>query len=226
MKFPIIRHIFALNKLYMRHPFYSIILFLLMMQNNSFSQGSLDAVYQLYGVMEMASAFKFNPDHTFQFYLSYGAMDRQAAGTYKLEGNNIILISDKTAGQDFHIIKESRSKKPQIKVNAPQVWFASNVVCRFIKGDQEEYVQTDDSGVAESTYSDCDVIMVLHGLYPDEWTVIKSKENENQFFEIGLNPSLEKVSFKGVIASMENDVVTLKYEFLFGPGEAKFEKVE
>lgn len=196
------------------------------MQNNSFSQGSLDAVYQLYGKMEMASAFKFNPDNTFEFFYSYGAVDRQATGKYQLEGNNITLKSDKPAGQDFHIIKQSRDKNPQIKVSAPQAWFASNVVCRFIKGDQEEYVQTDDSGVAESSYSDCDVIMVLHGLYPDEWTLVKSKENQNQFFEIGLNPSLEQVSFNGVIATLENDVVTLEYEFLFGPGEAKFEKVD
>ena len=196
------------------------------MQNNSFSQGSLDGVYQLYGVMEMASAFKFNPDHTFEFYYSYGAVDRQATGTYKLDGNNIILQSDKVAGQDFHIIKESRGKKPQIKVNAPQAWFASNVVCRFIKGDQEEYVQTDEAGLAESTYSDCDVIMVLHGLYPDEWTLIKSKENQHQYFEIGLNPSLEQVSFKGVIPSIEKDIISVKSEFLFGEKEVKFEKVE
>lgn len=193
---------------------------------SSHSQASLDAVYQLYGKMEMASAFKFNPDHTFEFYYSYGAVDRQASGTYKLEGNNIILTSDKAAGQDFHIIKESKGNKPQIKVTVPQPWFASNVVCRFIKGDQEEYVQTDDSGVAESTYSDCDVIMVLHGLYPDEWTVIKSTENQHQRFEIGLNPSLEKVSFKGTIITIEDDILAVKSEFLFGERDAKFEKVE
>jgi hypothetical protein len=210
----------------MRYSFFSIILFLLMMQNNAFSQGSLDAVYQLYGKMEMASAFKFNPDNTFEFFYSYGAVDRQAAGTYKLDGNNIILTSDKAAGQDFHIIKESRGKNPQIKVSAQQEWFASNVVCRFIKGDMEEYVQTDNSGVAESTYTDCDVIMVLHGLYPDEWTLIKSKENQNQFFEIGLNPSLEKVSFKGVIPTIANDIISLKLEYLFGDGEATFGKLE
>ncbi|MBK7428949.1 MAG: hypothetical protein IPI60_18960 [Saprospiraceae bacterium] len=210
----------------MRLPIFSTLLFLLMMQNTSFSQGSLDAVYQLYGKMEMASAFKFNPDFTFEFYYSYGAVDRQAAGTYKLDGNNIILTSDKAAGLDFHIIKESRGKKPQIKVSAQQEWFASNVVCRFIKGNQEEYVQTEDSGVAQSSYSDCDVIMVLHGLYPDEWTLIKSKENQNQSFEIGLNPSLEKVSFKGVILTVENDVISVKSEYLFGEGEAKFQKLE
>jgi hypothetical protein len=210
----------------MRYPIISSVLFLLMMQNTSFSQGSLDAVYQLYGKMEMASAFKFNSDNTFEFFYSYGAVDRQAAGTYQMEGNNIILKSDKAAGQDFHIIKESRGKKPQIKVDAPQTWFASNVVCRFIKGDQEEYVQTEDSGVAESSYSECDVIMVLHGLYPDEWTLIKPKENQNQSFEIGLNPSLEKVSFKGVILTIENDVISMKSAYLFGDGDAKFGKLE
>lgn len=210
----------------MRFLLIHILLLSLMTPHSSHSQTTLDAVYQLYGKMEMASAFKFNPDNTFEFFYSYGAVDRQASGNYHLDGNNIILKSDKEAGQDFHIIKQNRGKNPQIKVNAPQAWFASNVVCRFINGDQEEYVQTDDSGVAESSYSDCDVIMVLHGLYPDEWTLIKTKENQNQFFEIGLNPSLEQVSFNRSIATLENDIVTLDYEFLFGPGEAKFEKAD
>ena len=45
--------------------------------------------YYLSGVMETASGFKLNPDSTFQFFFSYGALDRSGSGTWKQEGNNI-----------------------------------------------------------------------------------------------------------------------------------------
>jgi hypothetical protein len=37
---------------------------------------NITGVYNLRGVMEMASGFKLNNDSSFEFYFSYGALDR------------------------------------------------------------------------------------------------------------------------------------------------------
>ena len=43
--------------------------------------------YYLRGVMETAAGFKLNEDSTFQFFFSYGALDRQGRGKWTTEGH-------------------------------------------------------------------------------------------------------------------------------------------
>ena len=49
--------------------------------------------YYLRGVMETASGFKLNPDSSFQFFFSYGALDRMGSGKWTVRGNELILNS-------------------------------------------------------------------------------------------------------------------------------------
>ena len=49
--------------------------------------------YYLTGFMETASGFKLNTDSTFDFFFSYGALDRSGKGTWKQEGNKVIFNS-------------------------------------------------------------------------------------------------------------------------------------
>ena len=57
--------------------------------------------YQLRGVREMASGFKLNEDSTFQFYFSYGALDRFGEGRWTMKGNSLILNSRQSPGLIF-----------------------------------------------------------------------------------------------------------------------------
>src|ERR1051325_4784902 len=49
--------------------------------------------YSLTGVMETASGIQLNKDSTFQFYFSYGALDRYGSGKWSVQKDNIILDS-------------------------------------------------------------------------------------------------------------------------------------
>lgn len=57
---------------------------------------------------EMVAGFKFSVDENFQFFFSYGAVDRHAAGTFSVEGNLVKLKSDKEPGRDFTVNREFR----------------------------------------------------------------------------------------------------------------------
>ncbi len=84
------------------------LLILLSMSSKLFSQNTLSGVYSLRGIREMAAAFEFNTEGKFRFYYAYGAIDRNAEGTYTIEGTKIILKSTKEAGKDFNIKSQSQ----------------------------------------------------------------------------------------------------------------------
>lgn len=58
---------------------------------------------------EMVAAFNFTSDGRFEFFYSYGAADRSATGSFTVDGDTLKLKSDKEAGKDFAIKKQTRS---------------------------------------------------------------------------------------------------------------------
>ncbi len=49
--------------------------------------------YYLSGVMETGSELLLRPDGTFDFYISYGAVDLTARGTWRRDGNGVLLTA-------------------------------------------------------------------------------------------------------------------------------------
>ena len=49
--------------------------------------------YYLSGVMETGSELLLRPDGSFEWYLSYGAMDQAAQGSWRVEGDSIVLTT-------------------------------------------------------------------------------------------------------------------------------------
>src|SRR5262245_37227927 len=78
--------------------------------------------YCLVGVMEVGSCIKLTRDCTFEYFLAYGAYDEDSAGTWRIEGGQVVLDSrpyDRQAafafkrtqqgeGDGFDIIVESK----------------------------------------------------------------------------------------------------------------------
>jgi hypothetical protein len=79
--------------------------------------------YCLVGVMEVGSCIKLTRDGKFEYFLAYGAYDEDSAGTWRIEGGQVVLDSpayDRQAafafkrtqqgeGDGFDIIVESKS---------------------------------------------------------------------------------------------------------------------
>ena len=66
-------------------------------QTNSHVAGT----YYLSGVSEMASGIILKADSTFEFFFSYGALDRYGSGKWMFENNNIVLNRKPYPGKDF-----------------------------------------------------------------------------------------------------------------------------
>lgn len=182
------------------------ILFLLLFVNlQSMSQKRIQGEYY-FRKMEMASGFNFTADGKFEFFFSYGAVDRSAAGTFSIEGNALKLKSDKEPGKDFTVISQSKqSKGYKLTFKDANKHLVQNILCIFLTDGKRREAYTDDNGEASVDLANCDTIYVEHTLFPDIFTLVKDKANDNNQFELSLNPSLEQVSFKGIDFKIEDD---------------------
>ncbi|MBD0351052.1 MAG: hypothetical protein ICV65_07855, partial [Flavisolibacter sp.] len=61
-------------------------------------------------VMETASGIRLNKNGTFDFFYSYGALDRFGSGTWEQKGNDSIVLNSRPyPGSDFKLITSSKS---------------------------------------------------------------------------------------------------------------------
>lgn len=174
----------------------------------------LNGEYTLQGIHDMAAGFRFTPDGRFEFFYIYGASDRNATGTYTVEGDTVKLISDKEPGKDFKI--DSQSKKGKgftIQVTAPNEYLLRNIYCFYFDGDapdatQTNTAETDSKGMIHLDIPSIDTMYLRHEIFPDIPTLIKDKNNPNNYFEVSLLPSLGQVSFKGIDLFIKGDTLT------------------
>lgn len=155
---------------------------------------------------EMVAGFNFSESGTFQFFFSYGAVDRSAAGTFTVEGNTVKLKSNKEAGKDFTVTAQSKEATGYtISFNHINTYLLKNILCVFFVNGKEEHTVTGDNGKVDVDFAHCDSIYAKHLLFPDILTLIKDATNQNNRFVVSLNPSLEQLSFKGIDLTIESD---------------------
>ncbi len=176
--------------------------------------------------MEMASGFNFSADDKFQFFFTYGAVDRSATGTFKVAGDTLKLKSDKEAGKDFTITSQSKQATGYTLIfTHPNKYLVKNIRCLFIEDGKEQETYTDSNGEVHVDLLHCDTIYVQHLLYPDIATLVKDKTNDNNIFTLSLNPSLEQVSFKGIDLKIESDkILTCLSNYFMPMPDIKFIK--
>ena len=150
---------------------------------------------------EMVAGFNFFPDGKFEFFHSYGAVDRTASGTFLVEGDTLKLKSDKIGGNDFTITQQSKQGTGYIiKFEHPNKYLLQHIVCMFFIDGKKLDEFTDSNGEVKVDFSHCDKIFVQHALYPDIVTIVKdeNKNSDNNNFTLTPNPFLEQVSFKWI----------------------------
>jgi len=107
--------------------------------------------YVLQGVMEVGSELMLKPDGTFEYMLAYGAADYWAKGTWKRDGNSVILHSDGKEEPPFRLTKSEPGKAGRIRV-----WVmgksgkgVANIHVGLQAGKERLEASTDSDGVAE-----------------------------------------------------------------------------
>src|SRR6266496_2656376 len=77
--------------------------------------------YVLEGVREMGSELMLKPDGTFEYMLAYGALDRLAQGTWKVDGDSVVLNSEATDAVPLRLVRSAKvaANQTRVLVRAP-----------------------------------------------------------------------------------------------------------
>jgi len=183
----------------------SILIILLNINLKAMSQTTVEGEYY-FRKMEMASGFNFTHDGKFQFFYTYGAIDRTATGSFTIEGDTLKLKSNKEPGKDFSVVSEAKQGDGYtIIFRHSNKYLLKNIICIFVAGGKSHEAYSDENGQAHIDLPHCDTIYVIHNLFPDIPTLVKDEKNKNDRFTLELKPSLEQVSFKDIVFKIIDD---------------------
>src|SRR5664279_5122400 len=109
----------------------SIIFLLLIINVKTMSQSKVQGEYY-FSKHEMVAGFSFSAGGKFQFFYSYGAVDRSATGSFWVEGDTLKLKSDKEAGKDFTITHQSKQANGYaLTFDYPNKYLLKDILCIF-----------------------------------------------------------------------------------------------
>lgn len=188
-------------------------------------QSALHGEYY-FNKQEMVAGFNFSREGKFDFFYSYGAVDRSATGTFSIVNDTLHLVSDKAPGRDFTIKAQSKEGTGyRIQFEDANSYLLQHIRCSFFTGKERRDEYTDDKGVIETNLTHCDTIYAFHELFPDMASIIKEGKNDSNHFIVSLNPSLGQVSFKGIEYKVDgNKLIAVMPNYIFPMEDVVFIK--
>lgn len=172
--------------------------------------------YYLRGVMETASGFKLNEDGTFQFFFSYGALDRSGEGTWKLNGNKVIFESPKPKSQGFALLtnKATKSDSVHIRIIEKNAFFLPHVYAIIKSGDKQVGALSDKDGMIHLPKQQVDSIVLLFEFSPEKTAVFAFNNKEDDHFEFRFDPSILDVVFESLALELNEEGLSGQHPLL------------
>ncbi|MEP6847022.1 MAG: hypothetical protein ABI861_13510 [Panacibacter sp.] len=181
-------------------------------QNNSIA-----GIYNLEGVMEMASGFKLNADSTFEFYFSYGAIDRFGAGTWNFINKKVILNSRPYPGNDFKLLSSTSTKNDFITITIAE---KNAMLLPYIYAftttlkDGEYPVKADSHGMIKLQSANADTLHLLFEFTPERISSFSIKGKTQNNFTFALEPWLSEIFLKDFELTVKDDQLKGKHPLL------------
>lgn len=180
----------------MKHAFLLLIIFPGCLKICAQRNNTIPGVYSLEGVMETASGFKLNPDSTFEFYYSYGALDRYGSGRWRVNGDSVIFDSKPFPGKDFKIADSSvhKNKYTTIKIGDRYRAFYRFVYGVFKTPEKDTLLNADSDGIIILPHK-ADTINLLFELSSERLSRFVTN-NKYDTYTVEIEPWALEVFFK------------------------------
>ncbi|MBL0065187.1 MAG: hypothetical protein IPP38_09210 [Bacteroidetes bacterium] len=196
--------------------------------SHSFAQsGSYAGEYYLTGVMETASGFRLNTDSSFDFFYSYGALDRSGKGSWSVQDSFIVLKSEGPTPDGF-VLKNSRKVKSDVLsiiIDDPNPFF-KKYVHGFVSGkEREEEQQSDHDGILRFQAGAYDSLLMMMEFSSEKvfrFPLVGKEENE---FTFTFNPTILEVFFRNHRLKIDSAGLRGKHPLL-GEKDYFFEKAQ
>lgn len=186
------------------------------------TQPTITGVYQLRGVMEMASAILLKHDSSFEFYFSYGAIDRNGSGKWHWnEKDSTIVLNTPAADRHTSDYSLYSSRKEAGNLSTFRMADENPYLIRYtqfrIYTDKDTIEGgTDEKGFFTMPQQPVKKIELLFELCPERFSTIEIKDNSHNYFEFRLEPWITEVYFNNVVLRPTEEGLTGGHPLLEG----------
>lgn len=162
---------------------------------------SIAGEYQLQGQREMASGFLLKPDGGFQFFFSYGALDRYGSGKWVLENDTVILNSAEKPQNDFALLESKTANSHDITV---QITDRNKNLLHYVyaslqKEVQESWQPANNDGLILFPEQDIKDISLLFEFCPEKISTFTDINKKHNHFTFRFEPWIVEVFFKDFV---------------------------
>ncbi|MBN8878796.1 MAG: hypothetical protein J0I32_14710 [Sphingobacteriales bacterium] len=214
----------------MKHRIY---LFLLLNLNTYMMQAQISSTltgeYQLRGVMEMASGLLLKPDSSFEFFFSYGAMDRSGSGKWQwIEKDSLLVLNTPDRHAADYTLLQSRKDTGDltaIHINDKNVYFLSYTQVRVHTDSGIIEGVTDNKGFFTIPRQPVKKIELLFELCPERFSSFTITNSNHTYFEFRFEPWITEVYFNNVILKPTKGGLEGGHPLLQGQ-QYKYQKLE
>lgn len=173
--------------------------------------------YYLRGVMEVASGFKLNADSSFQFFFSYGALDRYGSGKWQVKDGKLLLNSRPQPAKDFALVtsKAEPVNHTTIRIIDNNTFLLPYVHAKLSPGS-EQSIMTDSKGRIVVPRQKLDSISLLFEFCPERYSTFPIADSTHNFFEFRFEPWLMEVFFNDFSLQVDKDGLHGKHPLMEG----------
>ena len=171
------------------------------------TQDSLAGEYYLRGVMETGSGFKLDADSSFQFFYSYGALDRMGEGKWHVANGNVVFNSRPRPPLDFKLLssKPGDEKSNTIQIVDRNTNILRYMECTVVGPGGSKVVTASNDGIAKFPPGKIDSIGLIFRWCPDRISFFKITDPKLHYFEFGIEPWIAEVFFENFILAPTKD---------------------
>ncbi|MET0464810.1 MAG: hypothetical protein ABW007_16730 [Chitinophagaceae bacterium] len=167
------------------------------------TNATITGEYELRGVMEMASGLLLKSDNTFEFYFSYGAMDRGGSGKWQWNEKDSMLILNTVNRHvsDYALVtsRKGSGRLLEIRITDPNTYLLRYTQLRVHTANGIIEGNADEKGVFTMPVQPVNKIELLFELCPEKISTIDVKDTMHSYFEFRFEPWITDVYFDNVM---------------------------
>jgi hypothetical protein len=188
------------------------------------AQSAITGEYYLRGVMETASGFLLKPDSTFEFFFSYGALDRGGSGKWTIKGNEIVLNSKSKPVHDFALVDSKAIKDDSItiKITDDNIFLVRYVSARLRFADAQLEAMSNEKGEIKFPTTETKTLSLVFEFCPEKISLFELDKSHN-YFEFRFEPWITEFFFTDFHLKLDGKDLKGKHPLL-DDKEYRFEK--
>ncbi len=154
-------------------------------------------IYHLQEVKSTASGFKLNPDGSFLFFFTYGAIDRYGSGTWSIADDHVVMQSKSWSGKDFAAVGSTAVDQNIIvaKIVGGNPVLLNHVFFSLRNGETGSWIKTNERGEAAFPLQQVTTVSMVFEYCQERFTHFSVANPSDNYFEFRFEPWLMEVFF-------------------------------